>query len=229
MLGPPAMANPAPETHRRLARPSARAPTRSALRVAGDLARPIPMEALLVSTLAVTLAEIGDKTQLLALTLAVRYRRPWPIVGGILVATLFNHTLAAGLGSWLRLAVPADILKWIIALSFFAVAVWTLIPDKLDPQAERPRTTHFGVFGITAVAFFLAEMGDKTQIATAVLGARFPSLVPVVAGTTLGMLIADVPAVFVGHLAAGRIPLRVIHVCAALLFVALGVGLLVAG
>ena len=193
------------------------------------LARPLPMDALLVSALAVTLAEIGDKTQLLALTLAVRYRRPWPIVAGILVATLFNHALAAGFGSWLRATVPPDILKWIVAISFFGVAAWTLIPDKLDPGAERPRTTHFGVFGVTAVSFFLAEMGDKTQIATAVLGARFPSLVSVVAGTTLGMLIADVPAVFLGHLAANRIPLRVIHACAALLFVALGVGILVAG
>jgi putative Ca2+/H+ antiporter (TMEM165/GDT1 family) len=187
------------------------------------------MDAFLVSTLAVTLAEIGDKTQLLALTLAVRYRRPWPVVAGILCATLANHTLAAAVGGWLRAALPPGALKWLVALSFFAVAIWTLIPDKLDAGVERPRTSHLGIFGVTLVAFFLAEMGDKTQIATAVLGARFGSLVPVVAGTTLGMLIADVPAVFVGHLAANRLPMKLVHLAAALLFIGLGVGILVVG
>ena len=185
------------------------------------------MEALLLSTLAVTLAEIGDKTQLLALMLAARYRRPWPIVAGILVATLFNHTLAAALGGWIRTVVPADVLKWLVALSFFAVAVWTLIPDKLEAQEDGALMRRFGVFGVTVVTFFLAEMGDKTQIATAVLGARYNDLVAVVTGTTLGMLIADVPAVFAGHLAGNRIPVRVVHVVAAILFAAMGLGVLV--
>jgi putative Ca2+/H+ antiporter (TMEM165/GDT1 family) len=193
------------------------------------LARPFAMEAFILSTLAVVLAEIGDKTQLLALTLAARYRRPWPIVAGILVATLANHTLAAALGSWVRAALPPDALEWLVALSFFAVAAWTLIPDKLEAGEARPTRSHFGIFGVTLVAFFLAEMGDKTQVATAVLGARFGALVPVVGGTTLGMLIADVPAVFVGHLAADRLPVRIVHVLSALLFVALGIGILLYG
>ena len=187
------------------------------------------MDAFLISALAVALAEIGDKTQLLALTLAARYRRPWPVVLGILCATLANHAIAAALGGWLRAALPPGTLKWLVAVSFFAVAIWTLIPDKPDADAERPRTSHLGVFGVTLVAFFLAEMGDKTQIATAVLGARFGTLVPVVSGTTLGMLIADVPAVFVGHLAADKLPLRLVHLAAALLFAALGAGILFAG
>lgn len=186
------------------------------------------MEAFLVSTGVVALAEIGDKTQLLALMLAVRYRRPWPIVAGILVATLFNHTLAAALGGWVRSVVSPDLLKWLIALAFFAVAVWTLIPDRLEEEEATSKTSRLGVFGVTTVAFFLAEMGDKTQIATAVLGARFDSLVAVVAGTTLGMLIADVPAVFAGHLAAHRIPMKVVHAAAAVLFAGLGVGVLLA-
>jgi putative Ca2+/H+ antiporter (TMEM165/GDT1 family) len=190
------------------------------------LARPPAMEAFILSTLAVVLAEIGDKTQLLALTLAARYHRPWPIVAGILVATLANHTLAAALGGWVRTALPPEVLKWLVAISFFAVAAWTLIPDKLEAGEARPNTSHLGIFGITLVAFFLAEMGDKTQVATAVLGARFGALVPVVGGTTLGMLIADVPAVFVGHLAADRLPVRIVHVLSALLFVALGLGIL---
>jgi Ca2+/H+ antiporter, TMEM165/GDT1 family len=186
-----------------------------------------PMEALLLSTLGVTLAEIGDKTQLLALMLAARYRRPWPIVAGIAVATLFNHTLAAAFGGWVRTVVPADILKWLVALSFFAVAIWTLIPDRLEDDGRSKLAARFGVFGVTTVTFFLTEMGDKTQIATAVLGAHYPSLLPVVAGTTLGMLIADVPVVFAGHLAADRIPVRVVHAVAALLFAAIGIGVLV--
>ena len=185
------------------------------------------MEALLLSTVAVALAEIGDKTQLLALMLAARYRRPWPIVAGIVVATLFNHTLAAALGGWIRTVVPPDILKWLVALSFFAVAIWTLVPDKLDDDGRSKLAARFGVFGVTTIAFFLTEMGDKTQIATAVLGAHYPSLVQVVAGTTLGMLIADVPAVFLGHRAANRIPVRVVHAIAAVLFAAIGIGVLV--
>jgi len=179
-----------------------------------------PMEAFLVSVAVVTLGEIGDKTQLLALVLAVRYRRPWPIVAGILVATLLNHTLAGFVGSWVRAAISPDVLRWLLALSFFAVAAWALKPDTIDEQA--PPATRFGVFGVTVITFFLAEMGDKTQIATAILAARFDSLVAVVAGTTLGMLIADVPAVFAGKLAADRIPFKAIRIAAALLFAGLG-------
>ena len=179
-----------------------------------------PMEAFLVSVAVVTLGEIGDKTQLLALVLAVRYRRPWPIVAGILVATLLNHTLAGFVGSWVRAAISPDVLRWLLALSFFAVAAWALKPDTIDEQV--PPATRFGVFGVTVITFFLAEMGDKTQIATAILAARFDSLVAVVAGTTLGMLIADVPAVFAGKLAADRIPFKAIRIAAALLFAGLG-------
>ena len=185
-----------------------------------------PMEAFLVSVAVVALGEMGDKTQLLALMLAVRYRRPWPIVAGIVVATLFNHTLAGLVGSWIRTVVPPDVLRWLLALSLFAVAAWALKPDTLDDAA--PATTRLGVFGITAVSFFLAEMGDKTQIATAILAARFDALPAVVAGTTVGMLLADVPAVFVGKLAADRIPFRTVRIIAALLFAALGVWVLVA-
>ena len=185
-----------------------------------------PMEAFLVSVAVVALGEMGDKTQLLALMLAVRYRRPWPIVAGILVATLFNHTLAGLVGSWIRTVVPPDVLRWLLALSLFAVAAWALKPDTLDDAA--PATTRLGVFGITVVAFFLAEMGDKTQIATAILAARFDALAAVIAGTTAGMLIADVPAVFIGRLAADRIPFRAVRLVAALLFAALGFWVLVA-
>jgi len=186
------------------------------------------MEPLLLSTLAVTLAEIGDKTQLLALMLAARYRRPWPIVAGILCATLANHLLAASLGSVVRAVLAPETLKWVVAISFFAVAAWTLLPDRLDEPTQRAPKTHLGVFGVTLVTFFLAEMGDKTQIATAVLGARYNALASVVAGTTLGMLIADVPVVFAGHLAAGKIPFKLVRGAAALLFAALGIGILVA-
>ena len=185
-----------------------------------------PMEAFLVSVAVVALGEIGDKTQLLALVLAVRYRRPWPIVAGILVATLFNHTLAGIVGSWVRATVPPDVLHWLLALSFFAVAAWALKPDTIEEQA--PPATRFGVFGVTVITFFLAEMGDKTQIATAILAARFDSLAAVVAGTTLGMLIADVPAVFAGKLAADRIPFKAVRIAAALLFGGLGAWVLVA-
>ena len=185
------------------------------------------MEAFFVSTAVVALGEIGDKTQLLALFLAVRFRRPWPIVAGILVATLVNHTIAGALGNWIRGAVAPDALKWLLALSFFAVAAWTLKPDTLDDEA--PAASHLGVFAVATVAFFLAEMGDKTQIATAILAARFDSLAAVVAGTTLGMLIADVPVVFAGKLAADRIPFKAVRVGAALVFVALGAWVLIAG
>jgi len=187
----------------------------------------MPTEAFLVSTAVVALGEIGDKTQLLALMLAVRFRRPWPIVSGILVATLVNHTIAGAIGAWIRSVVSPEALKWGVALSFFAVAAWALKPDAIDDAP--PPMSRFGVFAVTTVAFFLAEMGDKTQVATAVLAARFDALVSVVAGTTLGMLIADVPVVFAGNLAAERIPFRAIRIVAALLFAALGALALYAG
>jgi len=181
------------------------------------------MDAFLLSTLAVTLAEIGDKTQLLALMLAVRYRRPWPIVAGILVATLVNHTLAAAIGTWVRAMVDPDVLRWIVAACFFGVAVWTLIPDKLDEDEVKAPIGRFGVFGVTAIAFFLAEMGDKTQIATVALAARYSDIVQVVLGTTFGMMLANVPAVFLGNKIARTASLQWVHGIAAVIFAILGV------
>ncbi|HXU52233.1 MAG TPA: TMEM165/GDT1 family protein [Casimicrobiaceae bacterium] len=186
-----------------------------------------PLEAFLVSAGVVALGEIGDKTQLLAMLLAARFRKPWPVILGILAATLVNHTLAGYVGTVLRSVVPADWLQWAIALSFFAVAVWALKPDAIGDD-DAPATTSHGVFVVTAVAFFLAEMGDKTQVATAILASRFGMLAPVVAGTTLGMLIVDVPTVLFGGLAAKRLPLRAIRIAAALMFAVLGVAALVA-
>jgi len=186
-----------------------------------------PLEAFLVSAGVVALGEIGDKTQLLAMLLAARFRKPWPVILGILAATLVNHTLAGYVGTVLRSVVPADRLQWAIALSFFAVAVWALKPDAIGDD-DAPATTSHGVFVVTAVAFFLAEMGDKTQVATAILASRFGMLAPVVAGTTLGMLIVDVPTVLFGGLAAKRLPLRAIRIAAALMFAVLGVAALVA-
>jgi putative Ca2+/H+ antiporter (TMEM165/GDT1 family) len=186
-----------------------------------------PMEAFLVSTGVVALGEIGDKTQLLALVLAARFRKPLPIIAGILVATLANHALAGFLGNLFRSFVPSEVLRWLVALSFFAVAVWALRPDKLDDE-EPPPATRWGVFGVTVVAFFLAEMGDKTQVATVVLAAKFPSLVAVVLGTTLGMLLANVPVVLLGRAASARIPFKAVRIAAALLFAVLGVYALIA-
>ena len=186
------------------------------------------MEALLVSTGVVAIGEIGDKTQLLSLVLAARFRRPWPIVAGILVATLANHALAGWLGNWVRGVVPADLLRWLLAASFFAVALWALKPDTLDDE-RAPEAGRWGVFGVTVVAFFLAEMGDKTQIATVMLAAKFDALAAVVVGTTLGMLIANVPVVFAGKLAAERIPFKAIRIVAAAIFAAIGAWVLVAG
>jgi Ca2+/H+ antiporter, TMEM165/GDT1 family len=185
------------------------------------------MEAFLVSTGVVALGEIGDKTQLLALVLAARFARPRPIIAGIFAATLANHALAAYLGSLFRSHVPPEALSWLVALSFFAVAAWALRPDTLDDD-EPPPVTRWGVFGVTVVAFFLAEMGDKTQVATVVLAAKYPSLVAVVLGTTLGMLLANVPVVLLGRAASARIPLRAVRFAAALLFAAMGVWALVA-
>jgi Ca2+/H+ antiporter, TMEM165/GDT1 family len=186
------------------------------------------VEAFLVSVGVVALGEIGDKTQLLALVLAARYRKPLPIVAGILVATLANHALAGWLGNLVRAALPPDTLRWVVALSFFAVAAWALKPDKLDDDDAPPPMSRWGVFGVTTVAFFLAEIGDKTQIATIVLAARFESLAAVVFGTTIGMLVANVPVVLVGKAASARIPFRAVRVVAALLFAAMGVYALVA-
>jgi putative Ca2+/H+ antiporter (TMEM165/GDT1 family) len=179
------------------------------------------MEAFLVSAGIVAIGEIGDKTQLLALMLAARFGRPLPIIAGIVVATLANHALAGVLGNLLRASLPPETLRWVVALSFFAVAVWALKPDTLDDDATAP-ASRWGVFGVTAIAFFLAEIGDKTQVATMVLAARFDALVSVVLGTTCGMLIADVPVVLIGKAAATRIPFRAVRIVAALLFAAMG-------
>src|SRR5450631_1680332 len=190
-------------------------------RVAEALTHTPLMEAFLVSTVVVALGEIGDKTQLLALMLAARLRKPVPIILGIAVATLFNHTLAGLAGAWVRGIVPANYLRWLLAISFLIVAIWALKPDKFDDDAP-VSYSHLGAFAVTVVAFFLAEIGDKTQIATVMLAAQFGNLVAVVAGTTLGMLIADVPAVLVGSAAAHRLPLRLMRYIAAGLFAVLG-------
>ncbi len=179
------------------------------------------MEAFLVSTGIVALGEMGDKTQLLALLLAARFRRPVPIVLGILVATLVNHALAGAVGDWIARALGPDLLRWVIGGSFIAMAAWMLIPDKID-EAEGGHQ-RFGVFGTTVLAFFLAEMGDKTQIATVALAARYTDLVAVVAGTTLGMMIANVPAVLLGDVVAKKVSMTLVHGIAALIFAVLGV------
>jgi Ca2+/H+ antiporter, TMEM165/GDT1 family len=179
-------------------------------------------EAFWVSTGVVALGEIGDKTQLLALLLAARYRKPVPIILGIFVATLANHAAAAALGEWLQSLIDPQWLRWGLGLSFIAVAVWMLIPDAID-DGETASAGRWGVFGVTVVAFFLAEMGDKTQIATVVLAAQFKSLVWVTAGTTLGMMLANVPAVLFGDKAVKIVPLVWVHRAAALLFTLMGV------
>ena len=182
------------------------------------------MDAFLVSTAIVALAEIGDKTQLLAFILAAKFRRPMPIVLGILVATLANHAFAAAVGTWLTTLMGPQTLRWVLGLSFIAMAVWTLIPDKLDEDdAKLPR---YGVFGATLIAFFLAEMGDKTQVATVALAAQYQALVAVVAGTTLGMMIANVPAVLLGDRIAARMPVKLVHGIAAAIFLGLGIATL---
>lgn len=179
------------------------------------------MESLLVSTGVVALAEIGDKTQLLAFILAARFKKPVPIILGILVATVFNHGLAGALGAWITTTVRPDLLRWILGLSFIGMAVWTMIPDKIEEE-ETQVAQKFGVFGATLITFFLAEMGDKTQIATVAMSAHYAAPLQVVMGTTLGMLIADVPAVFVGDQLAHKIPMKLVHTVAALIFVLLG-------
>ncbi len=179
------------------------------------------MDAFLVSTGIVALAEMGDKTQLLSLVLAARFRRPWPIVLGILVATAVNHALAGALGSWVTTLLGPTVLRWVLGLSFIAMAVWMLIPDKLDDDEgnEAPR---MGVFMTTVVAFFLAEMGDKTQIATVMLAAQYQAWAAVVAGTTLGMMVANAPVVWFGEAITRRVPLRLVHLISAAVFALLG-------
>jgi putative Ca2+/H+ antiporter (TMEM165/GDT1 family) len=184
------------------------------------------MEAFLVSTGLVALAEIGDKTQLLAFLLAARFRKPLPICLGIFIATVVNHAGAGALGAWLTTLISPQALRWILGVGFVAMAVWMLIPDQIDDEVEGSSGRKLGVLGTTIVAFFLAEMGDKTQIATVAMAARFHELWAVVAGTTLGMMIANVPAVLLGDRIAHKIPVRLVHGIAALIFAALGVATL---
>ncbi len=185
----------------------------------------IDFSALAVSTGVVALAEIGDKTQLLAFLLAARFRKPLPIIAGILVATVLNHGLAGALGAWITTVVEPGVLRWILGLSFLGMAVWTLIPDRIEAD-EAKLGGGLGVFGATLVTFFLAEMGDKTQIATVAMAAHYSLPVLVAVGTTLGMLIADVPAVLLGEKLAGRIPMKPVHAIAALIFALLGIATL---
>jgi Ca2+/H+ antiporter, TMEM165/GDT1 family len=182
------------------------------------------MEALFTSTAVVALAEIGDKTQLLAILLATRFKAPWSIVAGIFVATIANHFLAALVGSQAAALLDGQWFRYLIAASFIAMALWTLVPDKVDDLDDKP--ARFGAFVTTVIAFFLVEMGDKTQIATIALGARFENLVLVTMGTTLGMMIANVPAVFFGHELIKRVPMNVVRMIAALLFLVIGLWLL---
>ena len=180
------------------------------------------MDAFLVSTGVVALAEIGDKTQLLAFLLAARFKKPLPIVAGILAATILNHGLAGALGGWIGANIGPEILRWILGLSFLAMAAWVMVPDKIEDE-ETHIARRLGVFGATFVTFFLAEMGDKTQLATVALAAHYAAPVAVVIGTTLGMLIADVPAVFVGNRFAAKIPMKLVHSIAAGIFAVMGV------
>ena len=182
------------------------------------------MEALLVSTGLVALAEVGDKTQLLAFVLAARFKRPLPILLGILAATLLNHAAAGALGAWLTTLIDPATLRWVLGASFIAMAIWILIPDEID-DASATQTRH-GIFATTLVTFFFAEIGDKTQIATIALAAKYQALAPVVLGTTLGMMLANAPAVLLGERIAQRIPTRWVHGIAALIFASLGIAAL---
>lgn len=182
-------------------------------------------ESLWVSTGVVALAEIGDKTQLLAFILAARFKKPVPIILGIFVATLVNHALAGALGAWITASISPEILRWVLGASFIGMAIWTMIPDKMEEEETRV-VGRLGVFGATLITFFLAEMGDKTQIATVAMAAHYAQPLMVVAGTTLGMLIADVPAVFVGDKLASKIPMKLVHSIAAAIFALLGLATL---
>ncbi len=180
------------------------------------------MESFLVSTSVVALAEIGDKTQLLSLVLAARYRKPVPIIFGVLVATLINHAGASGIGVWLSNVISPNILNWVVVASFAVMAVWILIPDKLEEGEMVTPKKKMGVFVVTVISFFLAEMGDKTQVVTVALAAHFHDFIGVVSGTTMGMMIANVPVVFLGHKFADKLPIKAIHMIAAVIFVVLG-------
>ncbi|MGK5055012.1 TMEM165/GDT1 family protein [Janthinobacterium sp. RB2P8] len=182
------------------------------------------MEAFLISTGIVGLAEIGDKTQLLAFLLAAKFRKPLPIVLAIFVATVANHAFAAAVGAWITSMLGPDVLRWVLGVSFLAMAAWTLIPDKLDE--DETKLAKYGVFLTTLIAFFMAEMGDKTQVATVALAARYHDIVSVVLGTTFGMMLANVPAVYLGDKIANRVSLRLVHGIAALVFAMLGVATL---
>ena len=179
------------------------------------------MEAFFVSTGVIALAEIGDKTQLLAFILAARFKKPVPIIAGILAATLLNHGLAGLLGAWITTVVSPEIMRWVLGGSFLAMAIWTLIPDRIEEE-ETQIANRLGVFGATFVTFFLAEMGDKTQVATVAMAAHYAAPLWVILGTTLGMLVADVPAVFVGNKFAAKIPMRLVHAVAAAIFAVMG-------
>jgi len=180
------------------------------------------MDAVLVSTFIVALAEMGDKTQLLALVLAARFQKPWLIVAGIFLATVANHALAGAVGVWVTHWLGADMLRWVLGLSFIAMALWMLVPDKLDDEGVQEHPG-WGVLLTTTVAFFLAEMGDKTQIATVMLAAQYQAFVWVVLGTTLGMLLANAPVVWLGNRLVRRVPIRLVHGVSAVIFAALGV------
>lgn len=182
------------------------------------------MEAILVAIGAVTLAEMGDKTQLLAFILASRFKKPWPVIWGILVATIFNHSLACAVGAWISSLFSPETIKWILVVSFLAMAVWILIPDKADDEDSIAKhSMRFGVFGITFITFFLAEMGDKTQIATVALTMKYGNPYLVVIGTTIGMLLADVPAVWLGDKLAEKIPMKIVRFSSAALFAIIGI------
>ena len=187
------------------------------------------MEPFLISTGLVAIAEIGDKTQLLALVLAARFRTPWPILAGILVATIANHALAAGLGAVAGGWLEGPWMRWVLGGLFLAFAAWALIPDKFEEDDEPPKRDGASVFWTTTVAFFFVEMGDKTQVATAALGARFQDVALVAAGTTLGMMLANAPAVLIGEAAATKLPLKLIRLVAAASFAAIGLWILIAG
>ena len=182
------------------------------------------MDAFLISTGIVALAEIGDKTQLLAFILAAKFRKPLPITLGILAATIANHSFAGALGSWITATVAPETVRWILGISFIGMAVWTLIPDKFEE--DDAKLARLGVFGATFIAFFLAEMGDKTQVATVALAAQYQAFYSVVAGTTFGMMIANVPAVLLGDRIAHRMPVRLVHAVAAAIFAILGIATL---
>lgn len=185
------------------------------------------MYEFLLSTAIVALAEMGDKTQLLALLLAARFRKPVPILVAILLATLINHGLSAVLGQWITTVIGPEVLMWIVSLGFIAMAIWMLIPDELgDENASINKWQKFGVFGATFILFFLAEIGDKTQIATVALAARFDSVFWVMLGTTLGMMLANAPAVFLGDKLANRLPISLIHKIGAAIFLVIGVATL---